>query len=1299
MKKEIEIINVHQTPWILNDNGILKSETILHLDTSLKDCMVTARIAVPGQPVSLQTIGPVAYGKSDIKLLVPELKKDYDTVTFTLFMRDGTIERELTAISLPQKKIRHWNIYVAHDMHLDIGYTDYQEDLIHTLFPEYLDEVMKEITNTGHWKKDDQLKYPVEASYLLYGSALAARDADWIEKLKEHLRAKRMNYPYNYLHFATEGMGTEQIIRQNYYSARFLNDILGTPPAKFAVHTDDAGFSWSHVDALTSAGQKYLSFRLQDSNWNYDDGHCPKYPRLFYLRGRTPESKLLTFDGPVYHFDDFGFRESLDITIKRITDLFLDRQTADYPYASYLIHLTKVRDNSGIEPNVMHNIHALNTRTDDKGRPYVFPLFINSLVEDFFEEIETHYKDIIPSVQGTLESFWSFGAAQISYETSISKENHETVPAAELFAAIASALVPAHPYPYTDLFRAYDDMMLADEHNWASWKYYVDDEQLKWSRNKVLEPQRIARRLLNTSFKALETLIPTEGPTILVYNNSAWERTDIVTISAKTLSHSFKIIDSYTGLSLPWQITSDENVCFIASQVPPYGYKTYKMIPDNAPAEYDKTVTVMGNVIENDYYKVVIDTSGSICSCIDKHNKNKELVDPSAPHKMNQFVYYTSKNELYDNILYTEDVISNATIASETGPVMGMLVTKGRTRGVEEVVRKVILYADLPRIDIINEVFKADAPPNYTECAEEGFFTFPFHMDNFRIAHDTPSGEIEPYVNSDIYHPTHQLYWSNTDFYAVNHWINIQGEDDSILFASVNTPLVQYGGRRTCHWDKNYQMKDPWIYHWVFNNFWKTNFTYTQPGPVTYKYSITTTKSSNWRQADADQFGFDITNPLRSHIISKEQTGILPHDLHSFIRMDRDNVIATTVKMAESNGNGIILRFHETKGSACSVCVDLSGLSMDAEIIETDVVEDDIAPVPSCEGKFHFFIPAYGWKTFRLLQLAYCPAPNITQACITKGGTLVKWTMPAEYSYVCYALYRGISEDFIPGTGNYLVTLDTPYYYDRQVVPDLLNDYYYKVQAVGLKVKSEYSFCVRACQGGITNIAPTIPADPIGEAFGNHQISLSWESSIDYNDMLKGYRIYRNGVVYKDIPSSMTSWRDIGLYRNTDYIYEITAFNEAGLESGRSQKITVCTTNFTNTGDIAPMACITASSERGANFLVTNISNGVCGMIDQDNWVPKETDTLPWIRMEWEEPHTIDTIYLWGRYGAPFACSGTVALSDGSGFSFDSLRTDGCGTKLSIGTHSIVHLEFKFLEWDIQAGISEVQLIKENQGI
>jgi hypothetical protein len=1297
MKKELEIVKIHQTPWILKDNGVLKSETILHLNTSLEYCMITARILVPGQPVYSQTVGPIAYGRSEIRLLVPELIRDNDIVTFSLFAWDENIERELASISLPQKKIRHWKIYVAHDMHLDIGYTDYQEDLIHTLFPEYLDEVLEEIDYTKEWEKDNQLKYPVEASYLLYGSALAARNADWIEKLKENLKFKRMNYPYNYLHFATEGMGTEQIVRQNYYSARFLNDILGTPPAKFAVHTDDAGFSWSHVDALTSAGQKYLSFRLQDSNWNYEDGHCPKYPRLFYLRGRTPESKLLTFDGPVYHFDDFGFREStLDITIKRITDLFLDRQTKDYPYDSYLIHLTKVRDNSGIEPNVMHNIEALNTRADDKGRPYVFPHFINSLVEDFFEDIETHYKDIIPSVQGTLESFWSFGAAQVSYETSVSKENHENVPVAEFFSTIASALVPAHPYPYTDLFRAYDDMMLTDEHNWASWKYYVDDEQLKWSRNKVLEPQRIARRLLDTSFTALESLIPTEGPTLLVYNNSAWERTDLVSIESEAFPHTFEIIDSYTGISLPWQKTSNGSICFIASQVPQYGYKAFRIIPDSTPAKSNKTVTVTGNVIENDYYKITLDTSGCICSCIDKQNNNKELVDPAAPHKMNQFVYYTSKNELYDNVIYTEDEISNATISSETGFVMGMLVANGRTRGVEKVVRKVILYADLPRIDIINEVFKADAPPNYTECAEEGFFTFPFNMDNFRIAHDTPAGEIEPYVNSDIYRPTHQLYWSNTDFYVVNHWINVQGDKDNILFTSVNAPLVQYGGRRTCHWDKNYQIKYPWIYNWVFNNFWKTNFTYTQPGPVTYKYSITTQKACDWKQAHADKFGFDITNPLKSHLICHAQTGLLPHDIHSFFKINRDNVIATSVKMAESNGSGLIMRFHETQGFECSVCVDISGLPSNAHIIETDVIENDIAPIPSCEGMFEFSIPAYGWKTFRLLQMEDCPAPNIADACITEDGTIVKWTLPNEYSHLCYALYRGTSKDFIPGTGNYLATIDNPYYYDRQVIHNLMNDYYYKVQAIGLDVKSEFSFSAKACPGSITSFPPTIPGYPMGEAFGNYRISLSWEASIDYNDMLKGYRIYRNGVACKDIPSSMTSWMDVGLCRNTDYAYEITAFNGVGLESAKSQKIAVCTTNYNYIGDIAPIAHITASSERGLDSTVANISNGVCGMIDQDNWLPKETDTLPWIRMEWEESHTIDTIYLQGRYGEPFTCSGILTLNDGTCFSFSSLRTDGSATKLYIGKHSIDNLEIKFYLWDIQGGISEIQLINEN---
>lgn len=1312
--KEVSITKVQQTPWIIDDAGVLKTETWIVIKNDKEEIKnLVAKIVVPGREDCVQGLGTIKTGVSKAILYVPELAQDGDVVQFC-FYQDTVNEMNLVdTIGVAQKQVRHWKIYVAHDMHLDIGYTDYQEDLRKELFPGFLDEAMEGIRYTRDWEKDDQLKYPLEASYLLYGSAFTARDADWIQEVKENLKNGRMNYPYNYLHFATEGMGVEQVARQNYYSARFLKDMLGTPPAKFAVHTDDAGYSWSQIDALTNVGQKYLSWRLQDMNWNYVDRHCPKYPKLFYLNGRLKGSRLLTFDGPVYHFDDFGFRaDSTDTTFHLIAESFMDMQTEEYPYDSYLIHLTKVRDNSGVETNVMNNIKGLNSRRDDQGRRYVYPHFVNSLVEDFFEDVEERYGENIPSVQGTLESFWNFGAAQVAYETSLSRENHENVPTAEMFSTFAVTCNPTAKYHYEDLLQAYDDMMMIDEHNWASWKYDVDDEQLKWSRSKAMEAGRLAHNVLNKSFNKIESQIPTDGITITVYNNSLSCRTDIVKLQREQLPKAFEIFDNYTGEKVKWQLLSENEIVFVGTNIPQYGYKTFcvKELEDAAESLLETTASksvdenliqkeqgvTRGEVksLENQFYKVTLDETGSICSLIDKLNGDQELVDQTAIHKMNQFVYYTSKNELYENIVYSEDQIKKAEVALETGSVFSVLVSKGTTRGADQIVRKIFLYHDLPYIDIVNDVVKADAPPNYTETAEEGFFTFPFHMEKFHITHDSPAGEIEPYVNSDVTQPMHQLYWSNTDFYTVNQWINVNNENYGIMFSTVHAPLVQYGGRRTCHWDKDYQIQKPWIYSWVFDNFWKTNFTYTQPGLVTFRYRLGTHDKKNWQTSPVTQFGYDAANPLKANVDYIKKDGKLPREQHSFISIGAENVILTTAKMAEANGEGLILRFREIKGVETVVEIDISNLLEDGSVWETNIVEDDMSPLEFQQGKIKLHFMGHEWKTIRLSSLENIPTPKLLSAMITTRGTHLQWYHEEEGHGLCYEIFRDIMEEFVPGEGNYVATVEGIHYYDKQVVQGLTRDYYYKVRCNGIASKSKFSNVVKGTEKEVfIHNAPSAPTGLTGMSHGNYRVVLSWDASTDELGALQGYRIYRDGIIRKEITAATTGWTDVGLLADTTFEYTVSAFNEAGLESEQSDKIIVKTSGYHNPLEITRQGVITVSSELGGDYAASNLNTGICGMYNHSNWFPNKEDKAPWIRITWPTEEWIDKIYVFGRYGDPFTSKGKLILSDGSTYDIKELRVDGSATLIELSLTKAKWIEFRFHEWDENGGISEIQVL------
>ncbi len=87
--------------------------------------------------------------------------------------------------------------------------------------------------------------------------------------------------------------------------------------------------------------------------------------------------------------------------------------------------------------------------------------------------------------------------------------------------------------------------------------------------------------------------------------------------------------------------------------------------------------------------------------------------------------------------------------------------------------------------------------------------------------------------------------------------------------------------------------------------------------------------------------------------------------------------------------------------------------------------------------------------------------------------------------------------------------------------------------------------------------ADTIPpATPLGltaSAASCSQIDLSWIPSTDTGGSgLNGYKLYRNGALLKFVPAPTTTTTDIGLGPSTTYSYQISAVDNAGNESAKS---------------------------------------------------------------------------------------------------------------------------------------------------
>ncbi len=85
---------------------------------------------------------------------------------------------------------------------------------------------------------------------------------------------------------------------------------------------------------------------------------------------------------------------------------------------------------------------------------------------------------------------------------------------------------------------------------------------------------------------------------------------------------------------------------------------------------------------------------------------------------------------------------------------------------------------------------------------------------------------------------------------------------------------------------------------------------------------------------------------------------------------------------------------------------------------------------------------------------------------------------------------------------------------------------------------------------------PSVPQDLAAEAVTASTVQLSWSASTD-NVGVVGYNVYRGGGFLGS--TSGLSYTDQGLTASTAYTYEVSAFDAANLESGRSAPLTVTT--------------------------------------------------------------------------------------------------------------------------------------------
>jgi fibronectin type III domain protein/calcineurin-like phosphoesterase family protein len=127
------------------------------------------------------------------------------------------------------------------------------------------------------------------------------------------------------------------------------------------------------------------------------------------------------------------------------------------------------------------------------------------------------------------------------------------------------------------------------------------------------------------------------------------------------------------------------------------------------------------------------------------------------------------------------------------------------------------------------------------------------------------------------------------------------------------------------------------------------------------------------------------------------------------------------------------------------------------------------------------------------------------------------------------------------------------------------------------------SFDVRnyVFSAGAETAAPTIPGNLNASAVSGTQINLSWAAAGD-NTGVRGYGIYRDGVLITTVDHTILSYSDTNLLPSTTYTYRVDAFDGSGNHSAQSTAKSA-TTQSTATYTFEPVADSYVASDFPSN--------------------------------------------------------------------------------------------------------------------
>ncbi len=928
---QIQNMTAEATPFFVRRNGRLCRLIDVSLTVTPAPAEMLLQAETAGQKIEVPLEHFPLTGSTSHEIAVPDLPGPFDVKLSAVL---GSQTKTMTVHIMPARK---WRVFVAASSHTDIGYTHVQAECAerHCQNTEAAMELFRRFRD---FRWNLEVAWQAEA---FVNSRTGQKLADFYRFAKQG----KLGIQALYCNILTGLCSVEEACHFTAYAHKLCRE--HGIPYESAMISDVPTQEAALPSILAGSGIRYFSNGINnDRAYTFTEmqNRCP-----CWWEGPDGRRVLMMYTFQYAQAGQWGMTVNMttanSLAIAKLRE-FEGRK--DYPYDAIFLH-GALSDNQLLTPVLAQIIKEWNDR-------YEFPKLIMSRNAEFFQYMEKHYGDKLPVVRGSAGTYWEDGAGSSARETTLSRAAHEQVANGEKFLALAGHLGgPAKVYQPDDIRQIWRNCLLYDEHTWGAYCSINEPDnpftksQWKVKAQFAVDAAKGANALLNQGTTVLASLVRTvdNKPAIMVFNPMSWPRTDILRVK----------LPAGTSLAEPDVAScplADETLILV-KDVPACGYRVLKLATQENPAP---AAPAEATAIESRFYRVEFDPAGGIVSIHDKE-LDRELVDPKAPYRLNQYVYVAggkgTRIVMNPNGPQPKLTISPAQTAAKLQrtqlPGLGQMM-RVETSGVmaPRITSEIIVWDHIKRIDIVNRLTKTE-----TYDKEAVYFAFPFAADKPTFRYEAPAAIVN--ANKDM------LPGACLDWFTVQHFVEVAGRDATIAWATPDAPLVCLQDINRGKWQTKLPLTNGHLYAYVMNNYWHTNYLAGQGGDYQFRFAITSRpKTDNVASA---RFGWAVSNPLLSSRIEPNAQAPLPESPTSLVSVAEPNVIVVGTKQADQGG-GLIVRLWELSGKPTTAHVRLDRHISTTTAEACNLVEDIEQPLKIHGGAVAVPVRGNGLATVRI---------------------------------------------------------------------------------------------------------------------------------------------------------------------------------------------------------------------------------------------------------------------------------------------------------------------------------------------